>query len=235
MAITEIHSDQLGESAMASLLAPPPTRHSSRMAARRESTEVRSTPSRTVATAWRVRSISGRLSSWATATSTSAWKSAWFSHTRRMTEALVTWTPVVRSTRSNTRLKVRLLEPVSIPSSRRIWRPASNTKARSSLRLSRVRRGSAASAASAPVSARVSFRLDAMRPSCAAPRRESNSGRVVHRCPPGTRQNAHRHAMLQGAGVTARRGRRGTRCVRSDTAPGRRSRIGTARWRRRRR
>ena len=95
MAMTEIHSDQLGESPMTSLLAVPPTRHSSDMAARRDSMEDRSTSSSAAATAWRVRSISGRPSSWATATSTSAWKSAWFSHTRRMTEALVSCSPVV--------------------------------------------------------------------------------------------------------------------------------------------
>ena len=43
----------------------------------------------------------------ATEASTSIWKSAWFSHTRRMTDALVRRSPVVASTRSKARLNVR--------------------------------------------------------------------------------------------------------------------------------
>ena len=59
-----------------------------------------------------MRPSSGRDWSFATATRTSAWNSAWFSQIRLITEALVTWMPVRTWTRSRTRLKVMLVDPV---------------------------------------------------------------------------------------------------------------------------
>ena len=59
---------------------------------------------------------SARASSLAMDANTSAWNSAWFSHKCLITEALVIRWPVLTSTRSNTRLNVRLLEAVSKPS-----------------------------------------------------------------------------------------------------------------------
>ena len=128
MVRTLIHNDQLGEPAIVPLLASPPTRQSSWSAYSRDSTVVRSTSLRTALTAWRVRSTSGRPSSWAMATSTSAWDPPWFSHMRRMTDALVKRRPVINSTRSNTCLNVRLLGAVSIPSCWTTSRPAFNRR-----------------------------------------------------------------------------------------------------------
>ena len=85
----------------------------------------------------RVSSTSGRSTSWAMADRTSARKSAWFSHTRRITEALVNWIPVSRSTWSKTLLNVRLPVVASIPSSLRISRPPCSITARNSSRLNR--------------------------------------------------------------------------------------------------
>jgi len=45
------------------------------------------------------------------------------SHTRPMTDALITDRPVVRSTRSNARLKVRFLGAVCSPSSAMVGQP----------------------------------------------------------------------------------------------------------------
>ena len=59
------------------------------------------------------------------------------SHIRRMTAALVTERPVWRSTRAKTRLKVRLLDAVWIPSSSRISRAVAKMRSRSSSRLCR--------------------------------------------------------------------------------------------------
>ena len=59
------------------------------------------------------------------------------SQIRRMTEALVTVRPVVRSTRSKTRLKVRLLDTVWIPSSSRMSRALASRSLRSSSRVCR--------------------------------------------------------------------------------------------------
>src|ERR1035438_812119 len=93
MAMTLIHNDQLVEPAIAVLPAAPPTRHASWTARARDSAVERSSPPITISTARTVPSASCRPSSLAMATSTSAWKSAWFSHRRLMTEALVSRTP----------------------------------------------------------------------------------------------------------------------------------------------
>ena len=73
MATTLIHNGQLDDSAIASRLVAPATRQSSDSPRMRPSAVVRSTWARTSWTAAIVASTSGRCSSWAMATSTSAW------------------------------------------------------------------------------------------------------------------------------------------------------------------
>ena len=99
-----------------SRLASAPTRNSSRSASRRFSGVDRSTDAATAATAVSTVCSWSTTSSAATAASTALWKSAWLSQIRPITEALVTRTPVVASTRSNTRLKVTCSAPVPRPS-----------------------------------------------------------------------------------------------------------------------
>jgi len=136
---TQIHNDQLVDWTITSRLASDTRRHSSDMPCSRPSGDDRSTASSTSVTAAIAASISGRCSSWAISTRTSAWKSAWFRQMRRMTEALVSWRPVSWATRSNTRLKVRLLDVVSRPSSSRMVRPVASRIWRSSRLLWRFR------------------------------------------------------------------------------------------------
>ena len=127
IAMTPIHSCQLADSLIAVLLALPSTRHTSRRARLRDSGVVISKSFNMATTRWPLPSAR-RSSSRAMATSTSAWKSAWFSQMRPMTEALVTRRPVMDSTRSNTCLNVRLLGAASIPSCWTTSSPACNRR-----------------------------------------------------------------------------------------------------------
>ena len=135
---------------MEPMVAPPPTRHTSAVAASLfagvERSRSASTGSRTSAVA----SYSSYPSSTAMSSSTSVWYSARFSQTRRMMDPLVSRRPVSSSIRSKARLKVSASTPTPRPSSRRILgrpRASANGAARGSASACRAGRPAAGGAA----------------------------------------------------------------------------------------